>query len=158
MVWGGIVGQQVNPSAIQGRLQSMFYSVWQANALKKIHEGYSGKYDCVIKTRTDMWYGGPVVLADFGDYLGKSICVPAVHQQMRHYTNTMTDVFAFGSSEHMDAFCDVYPNYKELYDMVGQPFGEDLLGAQVRVRSKIDVKPAAIDAHILRKMMPETVR
>lgn len=146
------------PEAIQGRLQSMFYSAWQVNSLKQIHEGYSGKYDCVIKTRTDMWYGAPVVLADFQEFLGKSICVPAVHQHMRHYTNTMTDVFAFGSSEHMDAFCDVYPNYKELYDMVSNPFGEDLLGAQVRIRSKIDVKPADIDAHILRKIMPETVR
>lgn len=146
------------PEAIQGRLQSMFYSVWQANTLKRIHEGYSGKYDCVVKTRTDMWYGAPVVLADFQEFVGKSICVPAVHQHMRHYTNTMTDVFAFGSSEHMDAFCEVYPNYKELYDMVGRPYGEDLLGAQVRVKSKIDVKPAEIDAHILRTKMPETAQ
>lgn len=147
-----------HPSAVQGRLQSMFYSAWQANTLKRVHEGYSGKYDVVIKTRTDMWYGAPVVLADFAQHIGKSICVPTVHQHMRHYTNTMTDVFAFGSSEHMDAFCDVYPNYKELYDMVGNPFGEDLLGAQVRVKSRIDVHPVAVEAHILRKMMPETVR
>ena len=58
----------------------------------------------------------------------------------------------------MDAFCDVYPNYEELYKMVGQPFGEDLLGAQVRVKNKIDVKPVPVDAHILRKIMPETVK
>lgn len=147
-----------HPTAKQNAVQSMFYSFWQSNMLKGIYEGHSGKYDRVIKTRTDMWYGSPVVLDDFQEMIGKAICVPEAHQRIRHYTNTMTDVFGFGSSEHMDIYCGVYPSYEELYQMVANPFGEELLGAQVRVKHKIDVQPVLVDAHILRKIMPETTR
>lgn len=142
------------PSAIQTRLVSNFYSVYMANKLKCEYEEEHGfKYDLVIKTRIDCKYHKPhnitkyVQESDWNEY----VHVPTLYQKTRvskmypistggEY-GSLSDTFAFGTSEIIDKFSSVFLNVEYIYLQI-KPFqyGECYFGYQTRYHSKIPVR------------------
>jgi len=152
----------------QSKIASLFYGMWKANELKREHEIKTGeKYDLVIRTRLDLVYKKPVILPDLLaniNYDSNSVYTPAMYQEHRmndsYSTSTgtlyssMADTFAFGSSETMDKFCSVYPNFLELHkELYPYVYGESYLGYQVRHAHKLKIECLDINYEIMHRIM-----
>jgi len=80
---------------------NLFYMIWKCNELKKVHERRIGQiYDIVIRARIDRGW-------------------EINHSPLRQKNNTiflhnlkydLSDWFAYGSSEDMDKYSNIYPN------------------------------------------------
>lgn len=87
---------------------NMFYKIMKCNELKKQYETEKNfKYDVVVRLRTDTHFREPVILSEDKD----KIIVP-------HHLGYggVCDQFAYGSSDLMDTFCDLFPNIKKYFD------------------------------------------
>jgi hypothetical protein len=155
-------------SAIQPKIASIFYGMWKANELKKEHEEkYGFKYDVVIRTRLDLLYEHPVVIANLlnpdlplSEYVYTPHMYQAHRQEDEYYDNegtrysSMSDTFAFGSSEIMDKFCSVYPNFTDLHKILHPyVYGESYLGYQVRHVHKLKIALADIRYELMHRVM-----
>jgi hypothetical protein len=104
-----------NPNYIlYTRYCSMLESVYLANEQKKRYEEQNHfKYDCVIRCRFDY---GLISEIDFGSYdIQNHIYVRAAEQPIHEQIN---DMFAFGSSERMDIWCDLFNNMTDMAEKV----------------------------------------
>lgn len=85
---------------------SMYYSIEQANKLKKEYEEENNfKYDVVIRSRTD------IILQNFNLNLlnlENKIYYYGLDQLMFENIPITNDQFALGSSEHMDTYSSLY--------------------------------------------------
>jgi hypothetical protein len=131
------------PSAIQTQLASMFYSIYMANKLKSDYENENGfKYDLVIRTRPDcLYYKQHNITDHLADDWKNVLHVPHMYQYEREYKyypvvgggeyQALSDTFAYGSSEIIDKFCSVYPNFEEIYNKIRPiQYGEAYCGYQ----------------------------
>ena len=92
---------------------SMFYSVSEANNLKKKYEEENDfKYDCVVRLRTDEYFYNPIGSLDNYD-----LNTVNVLNEWAHVEHGINDHFAFGSSELMDKYLDVFENFVEICEM-----------------------------------------
>ncbi len=98
------------------RYCSMLESVYLANEMKKRYEEQNHfKYDCVIRCRYDY---GLIDQIDFGSYdINNHIYVRAAEQNIK---DAISDQFAFGSSERMDIWCDLFNHMQEMAEFVLQ--------------------------------------
>jgi hypothetical protein len=81
---------------------NMFYKIFRCNELKKQHENkHNFKYDIVVRLRPDTNFNKPVIFSEDKD----KIFIP-------HEFNWggACDQFAYGPSDLMDKFCDLFPN------------------------------------------------
>lgn len=81
---------------------NMFYKIFRCNELKKQHENkHNFKYDIVVRLRPDTNFNKPVIFSEDKD----KIFIP-------HEFNWggVCDQFAYGPSDLMDKFCDLFPN------------------------------------------------
>lgn len=151
------------PSAIQTHLASNVYSVYKANILKSEYECSNGfKYDIVIKTRIDCVYHRAYNILEYLDQdWEKVIHVPYMHQHMRvedEYPiskggvySSLSDTFAYGTSDNIDKFCSIYPNFEEIYKaIVPYQYGECYFGYQVRHNYNIGISMQPIEYHLNR--------
>jgi hypothetical protein len=125
---------------------SMFYGIWSANELKKEFENLVGwRFDVVIRSRPDLIFNNEldidnfdpsaVSLPNFGDYRGYA------------------DQLAYGSSEIMDQYSNVFNVYSSYFD--GSNTAARWLNAEYLLkyhldRLKIPIKRSTIDYDILR--------
>ena len=87
---------------------NMFYKIMKCNQLKIQHENkHNFKYDTVVRLRTDTNFQKPLIFLEDKDKIftphncvGGGVC----------------DQFAYGSSDLMDKFCDLFPNIKKYFD------------------------------------------
>lgn len=146
-----------DPTANQELLGSSFYSTFMANELKKEYEKEKGfTYDCVIRTRYDLFYYHPIVVAEYKDHLDKIMVMEKFQndQDMKNNPNKpMVDIFSFSSSKNMDVFCGVYPNMEKLNKEIDPPFGENFLSMQVRIHNKIELHKIPINIQILHRVI-----
>jgi hypothetical protein len=87
---------------------NMFYKIMKCNHLKIKHENkHNFKYDTVVRLRTDTTFQKPLIFLEDKD----KIFTP--HNCVGGH---VCDQFAYGSSDLMDKFCDVFPNIKKYFD------------------------------------------
>jgi len=132
------------PEANQEIVASVFYSIYMANLLKKRHELINEfKYDLVIRTRYDLIYDERIDVKKYIDLAQTMIITSEKFQGIRNDDNyihgpyTLTDIFAFSSSDNMDVFCDTYPHISFINTQINPPYGENYLGFRTRVMGGI---------------------
>jgi hypothetical protein len=114
---------------------SMFYSLDQVNSIKKRYEEKNGfKYDCVIRLRTDEFFKTPI--GKIADYDLNSV---NVLNEWAHIEYGINDHFAFGSSELMDKYLDVYTNFVEICEMGAAINPECIVGFNAQVRHELPI-------------------
>jgi hypothetical protein len=148
------------PDANQQKMASIFYSMYTANLIKRHYElANNFKYDLVIRTRYDMCYRHPINVLDFTELAKTHIITSEKFQGMRNDPNflhgwyTLTDIFAFSSSENMDVFCDTYPHMEYINSQIYPPYGENYLGYRTRVMGKLPIHCEALDYEILHRVI-----
>jgi hypothetical protein len=96
------------------RINSMYYSIYEANELKKGYEHDKAfTYDWVIRLRTDVILAGTL---DLG------LCDPNfmyLHLQELPDNLRCNDVFAFSSSENMDVYSSCYGDMSQIMRELG---------------------------------------
>jgi len=146
------------PSAIQKRLASNTYSVERANDLKTQYEiDNNFKYDLVIKTRIDCRYFKPHNIVNFlEDDWESYLHVPEMYQYMRvndSYPITtggsygsLSDTFAFGTSDVIDKFSSVFSNFEYIYSqIIPYQYGECYFGYHTRYHHNIPIRLKQIE-------------
>jgi hypothetical protein len=99
---------------------SMYYKILSANSLKKEHElKHNFKYDVVVRYRAQIYMDKPLVLNEIQP---NTLYVPYVSQHQWENPHYQTwsyitdDRFAYGDSEIMDQYSDVYNNLAMLFE------------------------------------------
>jgi hypothetical protein len=114
---------------------SMFYSVYYSNQLKIEYENQNNfKYDCVIRLRTDEYFLAPIGSIDNYD-----MNVVNVLNEWAHLEYGINDHFAFGSSELMNKYLDVYSNFVNICEMGAAVNPECIVGFNAQVRHKLPI-------------------
>jgi hypothetical protein len=84
---------------------NMFYKITKCNQFKKQHEdAHNFKYDIVARLRPDISFQTHVIFSQDRD----KIFIPNNYDY-----GGVCDQFAYGSSDLMDKFCDLFPNIKK---------------------------------------------
>jgi hypothetical protein len=114
---------------------SMFYSIGEANRLKCQYEAQNNfKYDCVIRVRTDEYFSSAI--GSVFDYDLNSI---NVLNEWAHVEHGINDHFAFGSSELMDKYLDVYDNFIDIVELGAEVNPECILGFNAQKRHNLPI-------------------
>jgi hypothetical protein len=114
---------------------SMFYSLNEANNLKKKYEDDNGfKYDCVIRLRTDEYFKTPI-----GPISNYDLNTVNVLNEWAHIEHGINDHFAFGSSELMDKYLDVFDNFVKICEMGAEINPECLIGFNAQKRHNLPI-------------------
>lgn len=125
-----------NPQIVLG----MFYSIFKVNELKSKHEIQNNfTYDFVIRARADLLYENELIIENqkgiyfptFGAYAG------------------VADQFAYGSSENMDIYSEMYNNLDKNFDAGIKWQPESQLKYHIE-NNKVAILPANINYCILR--------
>jgi len=120
-----------NPSQ---NIQSFFYSVQQANNLKKQYEVENNfVYDCVIRTRFDYLFMKQYNIKDYDlRYLH-------VKGDCTHTDYALNDHIAMSNSYNMDLYSDMFNSLEECYND-GIEFNTEVLwGYYIQIKKKIIV-------------------
>lgn len=132
--------------ALQEQMASIFYSIYMSNLLKRKHELLNDfKYDLVIRARYDLWYAERLNLIKYIEQAKTMIVTAEKFQGLRNDQNyihggyTMTDIFAYSTSENMDIFSSVYPHMSFIHSKLPVPYGENYLGYRVRIMGGLSV-------------------
>ena len=130
----------------------MFYSIKQANKLKKIVEKENSfVYDFVVRMRTDIIFDGvPIDFSDLEDnvlYVEKTNCHKEhdVSALARSSSYAINDLWAVGSSEIMDKYSETFDNYKKLIDDGCTINAECFLGYSVKNYYRLDIEEYACE-------------
>jgi len=114
---------------------SLFYSMERANDHKREYENKNNfKYDCVIRLRTDEFFMRPI-----GPISTYDMNLVNVLKDWVHLDYGLNDRFAFGSSELMDKYLDVYSNFEKLCEMGASVNQECLIGFNSQIRHKLPI-------------------
>jgi hypothetical protein len=99
---------RTRPEVVVENCINMFYKVKRCNDLKKQYENiHNFKYDIVVRLRTDTPFRSPLSFSEDKD----KIFIPANLDY-----GGVCDQFAYGCSELMDKFCDLFTNIKQYFD------------------------------------------
>jgi len=115
--------------------QSMFYSIWACNNLKKMREiSCNFVYDAVIRIRPDCRVAYPVDISklDLNKLYHRGDTPPGhIDSRAPDWPGKMNDHFAISSSKNMDIYSSCYLNLDDLYK-AGVPFNPEFnLGAWI---------------------------
>ena len=87
---------------------NMFYKIMKCNELKTHYENkHNFKYDIVVRLRTDTPFQKPVIFSEDKD----KIFIPNNLD-----FGGVCDQFAYGPSNLMNVFCNLFPNIKTYFD------------------------------------------
>ena len=119
----------------------MFYTLYECNEMKKQHEKENDfKYDLVIKARTDIRF--PLIPDSILGHLKDLWYYPRDHNE----GHTVSDKFAFSSSEIMDYYSSVFAKLNEywsegMFNSMGHwKIGEEMMWHHFYDKSDIVVK------------------
>ena len=108
--------------------QSMFYSIWAANNLKRAREVAGGfTYDAVVRIRPDCRVSYPVDVSklDLKKLYHRGDTPPGcIDRRAPSWPGKMNDHFAISNSENMNIYSDCYLALDSLYDS-GVPFNPE---------------------------------
>ena len=108
--------------------QSMFYSIWACNNLKKMREIAGGfVYDAVIRIRPDCRVLHPVDISSLDmNAIHHDVETPpgCVDPRVPYWSGKMNDHFAVSNSKNMDLYSSCYLALPELYK-AGVPFNPE---------------------------------
>jgi len=117
------------------RINSMYYSIYQANSLSKRWDRPKEPYKWIIRLRTDVILDGVLDLEQ---------CDPNsmyLHLQELPDDLRCNDVFAFSSPENMDIYAGCYPNMGQIMRDLGTMSATMILTHQLR---DMDVKESPL--------------
>ena len=110
-----------NNATIIENCSNMFYKIMRCNQLKIEHENkHNFKYDIVVRLRTDVVFQKPLIFSEDRD----KIFIPH-----NCYCGGLCDQFAYGPSDLMDKFCNLFTNIKECFEIAPEFHPEKLLKA-----------------------------
>ena len=127
-----------NPNPSQN-IQSMFYSIYKSNELKKEYEKINKmKYDCVIRCRTDYFFTK--------EYDLKSLNLEKLNikSDCKHTEYAINDHLAISNSEAMDIYSDIFFNIKN-YCSEGIEFNPEVLLGYHIMKNKIELSKSLGD-------------
>ena len=130
-------------------LYNQWSKYYKLNVLKKINEEEHGKYDLVIKYRPDIYINNNLVFPEFIE--GDNVYLPLDSKMDKSKLeklndNFISDTFAFGSSESMDIYFDIFNNLKNICNNVGTT-PETVLYEYLKEKLKITY--VDLDYHLL---------
>ena len=97
-----------NPETSVENCINMYYKIMKCNELKTQYENEKKfKYDIVIRLRTDTHFQEPVIFSEDRN----KIFIPNNLD-----FGGVCDQFAYGSSQLMDKYCDIFHNIKPYFD------------------------------------------
>jgi hypothetical protein len=130
-----------NPAYPAYNTYSMWYSVAEANNLKREYELSNGmEYDVVVRTRFDFALNR---VFDFETYDLNKIHVP--NCRMVPGNNFCSDMFAFGSSKVMNLYSNTFSNIEYFYDRGITMNGEHMLSANLQVYNLVGPNLVYVD-------------
>ncbi|MDR0579039.1 MAG: hypothetical protein LBG21_00330 [Campylobacteraceae bacterium] len=129
----------------------MFYKIWDANRLKSEYENKNDfKYDCVIRTRTDIKFDDIEKLIDTIKsitYKDNEIGTTSKSTGKKDNPYFFNDSFAIGSSKSMDEYASIFTFLNKYWDLEKYPelpldkrSAESLLGFHIKNIKKLTVK------------------
>jgi hypothetical protein len=134
----------------------MYYKILSANNLKKEYEIKNNfKYDVVIRYRSHIYMDRPLTLHEIQPNI---LYVPYVSQRFEYNwwensqqngSNMTDDRLAYGDSEIMDTYSDVYNNLTLLFEKYGNTGPERILDNWLINELKLNVQ-RGIDVQIIR--------
>ena len=131
---------------------SMFYSIEQANDLKKsVEEENDFTYDVVVRLRTDIFFDGDPI--DFSRLDNDTLYVEEVnchknHSESAHLRNSeyaVNDIWGISNSEIMNKYSETFQNYQELLEKKCTINAECFLGFNLKKIHNVKVKPYGIE-------------
>ena len=115
------------------RINSMYYSIWAANALKQSAESlYGFKYDWVIRCRTD------VILDGVLDLGRRDPSAMYLHIQDLELGPRCNDIFSFSNSKNMDAYAQTFLNMGRIMREIGVMSSTQILTHQIKIIAGIE--------------------
>jgi hypothetical protein len=114
-----------------------------------------------------LWYRKPVKVLELvnpAEPIDEFVYTPHMYQAHRqhdeYYTaegirySSLADTFAFGSSEIIDKFCSVYPDFLKLHKILyPYVYGESYLGYQARHHHQLKIAVADIQYELMHRIM-----
>ena len=130
----------------------MFYSIEQANDLKKIVEEKNDfVYDTVIRLRTDVFFDGdPIELSKLDNdtlYVEEVNCHKHTQdgELLRSSDYAVNDIWGIGNSEIMNKYSETFLNYRNLLERNCTINAECFLGFNLTKIHNVKVKPYGIE-------------
>lgn len=135
-------GEKYRPRSIEVRdpnnVLGMYYKIQSANRLKtKYEKDNKFKYDFVIRCRFDITLDRPLIVSS---YLPSKLYLP---DSFRWGKNAENDKIAFGSSDFMDKYSNVFDNIDKYYEDGCVFHPETILGHHVSA-NKMPIERIAI--------------
>lgn len=129
---------------------SMFYSIKQANELKKQYEQENNfKYDCVIRGRFDSALMEEIRIEEYD--LKDVNFLDILHVE----TEVVCDYFWFTNSENMDLSCTIYDDLETYIDIDNvKTYGENLTTYNCK-KHNLNIKKQKIGMCLLRNNKPD---
>jgi hypothetical protein len=151
-------------TAVSSHLVSMFYSIEQADKLRREYEYENNfKYDVVVRSRFDLYFNQHI---DFSNFLETSnagkIISPKKWQESRMNfipglgDYTMNGDFVAGNSDVIERFSNIYSNIEFINEKINPPYAENYFGFKTRVMEGIEVVPYPLDVEILYRVLSNT--
>ena len=129
-----LIKQKLNPVCIlfennikfdnnpeKNNLFNAWFKFYKLNTIKKLNEGLYDKYDIVIKTRPDLFLISSDILKVKNEniiYLPQETLIDK-HKLTKETDPSKCDIFAYGSSEAMNSYFDIYNNLEEITEVCG---------------------------------------
>lgn len=133
----------VHPQWTASNTYHMWYSVFLANQVKKQYELSRGMiFDVVVRTRFDYALNH---IIDFSQVEPGKLYVPNCRNDPAHMF--CSDIFAYGTSEVMDWYSNVYTNIDFLYSRGIKMNGEEMLAANLAAYGLIGDNMVYFDPH-----------
>ncbi len=131
-----------------GATLSMFYSMKEANRLKKEYEEENNfKYDVVVRCRFDF---GIFTKINYEKYEYKDF-IHFIDNCSHERAMCMNDHFAFSKSEYMDVYSNTYDSIETIYYEQKAPFNPEIfLGRHVRKINRVPVLNVSVRSGIIR--------
>lgn len=124
-----------------GHMASMFYKIYAANELMKLHTLETGaKYDVIIRLRPDLFinhFNMPII--------NNSIFIPAMYSGENWYN----DQIAIGSQNAMDLYCSMFFDMPEYFRNKGEFYPEKFVANCMR-KKNLKVEFCDINYYIYR--------
>lgn len=130
-----------NPQFPAFNTYSMWYSVFEANELRKLYTLRKGiEYDIVIRSRFDYALNREL---DFDVVENHTLYVPQDRMTPAH--DFCSDMFAYGRPDVMDCYSNTFTNIDYFYSFGMTMNGEDMLSNQLYMSNLVGVNMVYVD-------------
>lgn len=122
---------------------SMFYKIKACNQIKKNYETQNNfKYDCVIRMRSDLMFMSPF-------YINKDVNMNKLYIPLGYDYEGINDQLAYGSSDIIDEYCQVFDNIEQLL-IDGEKLNPEKLLKQYIINKKLPLERVHMHYYIKR--------